>query len=314
MEHCDTLLIVGSSFPYIEFMPKPGQARAVQIDTDASRIGIRYPVNIGVVADAKASLQALIPLLKTHAKKPFLEQAQKGMLKWKELMNKQADREEMPLKPQVVARSLSKYLNNTAIITSDSGTIATWWARHIEVKRGQKYSLSGNLASMANGLPYAIGAQVAFPDRQVVAFVGDGGFSMLMAEMATCVLHKLPLKVVIIKNNALGMIKWEQIVFMGNPEYQCDLAPIDFVKLAEAFGVKGLKLDRPQDADGVFQEAFAHQGPVIIEATVDPFEPPMPAKINLKQAAHFAEALARGEPHGAEIAETVTKDKLRELL
>jgi pyruvate dehydrogenase (quinone) len=314
MEACDTLLIVGSSFPYIEFMPKPGQARAVQIDTDASRIGIRYPVNIGIVADAKASLQALIPLLKTHPKKPFLEQAQKGMVKWKELMNKQADREEMPLKPQVVARSLSKFLNNTAIVTADSGTIATWWARHIEVKRGQKYSLSGNLASMANGLPYAIGAQVAFPDRQVVAFVGDGGFSMLMAEMATCVLHKLPLKIVIIKNNALGMIKWEQIVFMGNPEYQCDLAPIDFVKLAEAFGVKGLKLDRPENADGVFQEAFAHPGPVIIEATVDPFEPPMPAKINMKQAAHFAEALARGEPHGAEIALTVTKDKLRELL
>jgi pyruvate dehydrogenase (quinone) len=314
MEHCDTLLIVGSAFPYIEFMPKPGQARAVQIDEDPTRIGIRYPVNVGLVADSKATLQALIPLLKAHAKKPFLEAAQKGMHKWKELMDKQADREEMPLKPQVVARSLSKQLTQNAIVTSDSGTIATWWARHIDVKRGQQYSLSGNLASMANGLPYAIGAQVAFPDRQVVAFVGDGGFSMLMAEMATCVLHKLPLKVVIIKNNALGMIKWEQIVFLGNPEYQCDLAPIDFVKLAEAFGVKGLKLERPEDCDGVFKEAFAHNGPVIIEATVDPFEPPMPAKINMKQAAHFAEALARGEPHGIDIAITVTKDKLRELL
>jgi pyruvate dehydrogenase (quinone)/pyruvate oxidase len=314
MEHCDTLLIVGSSYPYIEFMPKPGQARAVQIDMDSARIGLRYPVNVGVVADSKATLRALLPLITKRTKKPFLEQAQKGMHKWREIMDKQAFREDMPLKPQVVAKSLSKHLNETAIVTSDSGTIATWWARHIEVKRGQKYSLSGNLASMANGLPYAIGAQVAYPDRQVVAFVGDGGFSMLMAEMATCVLHKLPVKVVIIKNNTLGMIKWEQIVFLGNPEYQCDLAPIDFVKLAQAFGIVGLKVERPEECDAVFKEAFAIKGPVIIEATVDPFEPPMPAKINLKQAEHFAKALARGEPHGAEITITVTKDKLRELL
>jgi pyruvate dehydrogenase (quinone) len=314
MEDCDTLLIVGSSFPYIEFMPKPGQARSVQIDLDPTRIGLRYPIDVGIVADTKEALKALIPFIQNRNKKPFLEHAQKGMHKWRALMDTQAGRMDMPLKPQAVARALSKQLNENAIVTCDSGTIATWYARHIDVKRGQKYSLSGNLATMANGFPYAIAAQVAYPDRQVVAFVGDGGFSMLMAELATCVMYKLPLKVVIIKNNTLGQIKWEQIVFLGNPEYQCDLQPIDFVKMAEAFGARGLKLDRPEDCDAIFREAFAHDGPVIIEATVDPFEPPMPPKISLKQAEHFAKSLARGQPHGAEIAITVTKDKLRELL
>src|SRR5436189_3430236 len=199
-----------------------------------------------------------------------------------------------PMKPQVVAWELGKRLSDNAIISCDSGTIATWWARHIPVKRGQMHSLSGNLATMAPGLPYAIAAQIAYPDRQCVAFVGDGGFSMLMAEFATAVKYQLPVKVVVIKNNSLGMIKWEQMVFLGNPEFGCDLQPIDFAAFARACGGKGFSVDDPAICGQVIEEALATEGPVVVEAIVDPFEPPMPANVTLKQAAHFWESLLRG--------------------
>src|SRR5215467_9617636 len=228
MENCDTLLMAGTSFPYIEFLPKPGQARAVQIEINPMRIGLRYPVEVGLVGDAKRTLQRLLPLLRRNKHRRFLERAQSGMRQWWALMEVYGSRMDKPMKPQVVAWALGKHLPENAIISCDSGTIATWWARHIPVKRGQMHSLSGNLATMACGLPYAIGAQVAYPDRQCVAFVGDGGFSMLMAELVTCVKHQLPVKVVIIKNNTLGQIKWEQMVFSGVPEFGVELQPIDF--------------------------------------------------------------------------------------
>ncbi len=212
MEDCDTLLIVGSSFPYIEFLPKPGQARVVQIDMNPIRIGLRQPVEAGLVGDSASCLKALVPLLKSKSDKSFLETAQKGMKHWRELMFERATRKDKPMKPQVVAHELGKRLSSNAIVTCDSGTITTWWARYIPVKRGQMHSVSGTLATMACGLPYAIGAQIAYPDRQCVAFVGDGGFSMLTAEMATCVKYKLPVKIMVIKNNTLGQIKWEQMV------------------------------------------------------------------------------------------------------
>ena len=218
------------------------------------------------------------------------------------------------MKPQLVAWELGKRLSDSAIVSADSGTIATWWARQIPAKRGQMYSLSGTLASMANGLPYAIAAQVAYPERQCVAFVGDGGFSMLMAEFATCVKYQLPVKVVIIKNNTLGMIKWEQMVFLGNPEYGCELHPIDFAAFARACGGNGFTIEDPADCGRILDQAFSTPGPVIVEAVVDPFVPPMPAKVTLEQATKFAEALARGEPNGTKIAWTVLSDKVRELI
>lgn len=313
LEECDTLLIVGSSFPYIEFMPKPGQARAVQIEIDPMRIGLRYPVEIGLVGDSLSTLRMLIPMLKQQEDRSFLSKAQKRMKEWQELMLSRETRTEMPMKPQMIAAEIGQRLSDTAIVTSDSGTITTWWARHFPVKRGQMYSLSGNLATMANGFPYAIAAQIAFPDRQVVAFVGDGGFSMLMAELATCVKYKLPIKIVVIKNNALGQIKWEQMVFLGNPEYVCDLQPINFAKLAEAFGVTGITIEDPKNCASLVSEALTTVGPVLVEAVVDPYEPPMPAKVSAKQALHFAESLARGEPHRTDIAMTVLSDKVREL-
>jgi pyruvate dehydrogenase (quinone)/pyruvate oxidase len=314
LDECDTLLMVGTSFPYIEFFPKPGQARAVQIDLEPDRIGARYPVQSGLVGDAKSTLQKLIPLLQANGHKRFLEKAQNGMARWWELMKQQGSRMDKPMKPQVVAWELGKLLNSNAIVSCDSGTIATWWARQIPVKKGQMYSLSGNLATMACGLPYAIAAQVAYPDRQSVAFVGDGGLSMLMAEFSTCVKFKLPVKVVVIKNNTLGQIKWEQMVFLGNPEYGNDLQPIDFASFARDCGGRGYTVDDPRDCGRVLSEALAYPGPVIVEAVVDPFEPPMPGKISPEQAVKFAESLARGEPNRKEIALTILKDKVRELI
>jgi pyruvate dehydrogenase (quinone) len=314
LEGCDTLLIVGSSFPYIEFYPKPGQARCVQIDLDAPKIGLRYPVEVGLVGDSIRVLRRLIPLLDHKADRTWLEKAQKGKAEWMKLMEERGTRRDMPMKPQIVAHELGKRLKDDAIIVTDSGTITTWIARHVQIRNGQMFSLSGNLATMACGLPYAIGAQAAYPDRQVVAFVGDGGLTMLMGELATAVKYRMPIKVVVIKNNSLGQIKWEQMVFLGNPEYVCDLQPIDFTEVARACGATGLHVERPEDCGRVLDEALSTAGPVLVEAVVDPHEPPMPPKVKPEQALHFAESLARGTPHRGRIAATVLSDTVRELV
>jgi len=218
------------------------------------------------------------------------------------------------MKPQVVAWELSKLLCQDAIISCDSGTIATWWARQIKARRGQKYSLSGTLATMANGLPYTLAAQVAYPDRQCVAFVGDGGFSMLMADFVTAVKYELPIKVIVIKNNVLGQIRWEQMVLMGNPEYGIDLQPIDFATFARACGGIGLRVTEPGACADILEQALNAPGPVLVEAVVDPYEPPLPANIKTKQALRFAESLARGEPRRMRIATTILEDRLKELV
>jgi len=314
LETCDTLLMVGTSFPYLEFLPRPGQARAVQIELDPARVGLRYPVEVGLVGDSRYTLEALLPLLRTKSDRDFLEHARAGMKDWWVLMEERGTRGDTPMKPQVVAWELGRRLGPDAIVACDSGTITTWWARQIPVKRGQLHSVSGNLASMACGLPYAIAAQVAYPQRPCVAFVGDGGFSMLMAELVTCVKYGLPVKVIVVKNNTLGQIKWEQMVFLGNPEYGCELQPIDFAAVARACGAAGFTITDPRDCGRVLDEALATPGPVLVEALVDPFEPPMPAKITLEQAAKFARSLLRGEPNRDKIALTVLADKVRELV
>jgi len=314
LEKCDTLLIVGSSFPYIEFLPKPGQARGVQVELDPMRIGLRYPVEVGLVGDCRQALEELFPLLDGNRDRTFLEKAQDGMKHWWETMERQETRTEIPMKPQVVAAELGKRLSPTAIVSSDSGTNTTWWARHVRAKRGQMYSCSGNLATMACGLPYTIAAQIAYPDRECVAFVGDGGFSMLMAEFVTAVKYQLPIRVVVLKNNTLGQIKWEQMVFNGNPEYGCDLQPIDFSMYARACGGAGFTIDNPAQCGRTLDEALAVKGPVLIEAVVDPYEPPMPPSVTMEQASHFAESLIKGEPNRKKIALTVAEDKVRELV
>jgi pyruvate dehydrogenase (quinone)/pyruvate oxidase len=314
MESCDTLLLIGTSFPYIEFLPKPGQTRAVQIELDPARIGLRHPVEVGLVGDSKRTLQALLPLLNRTEDRAFLERAQRGMQAWRKLMEERGTVRERPMKPQVVAWELGRRLRDDAIVTADSGTIAAWWAREIPAKRGQMHTLSGTLATMANGLPYAIAAQIAYPDRQVVAFMGDGGFSMLMAEFATCVKYNLPVKVIVAKNNTLGMIKWEQMIFLGNPEYGCELQPIDFAMFARACGGAGITIEDPAHCGDALDQALRHPGPVVVEAVVDPYEPPMPPKITFDQAKKFAQSLARGEPNREKIVLTVLADRVRELV
>jgi pyruvate dehydrogenase (quinone) len=314
MENCDTLLMVGTSFPYIEFLPKPGQARAVQIDRDPTRIGLRYPVDVGLAGDSRQTLQVLLPWLERKPDRSFLETAQAGMEDWWALMEERGTRQDRPMKPQVLAWELGKRLTDTAIVSTDSGTITTWWARQIPAKRGQMYSVSGTLASMACGLPYAIAAQIAYPERQCVALVGDGGFTMLMGEFATAVKYQLPIKIFIVKNNVLGQIKWEQMVFLGNPEYGVDLHPINFAAYAQACGGTGFTVEDPADCGRIVDQALSTPGPVVVEAVVDPYEPPLPGKISLQQATMFAESLARGQPNRTKIAWTVLSDKVRELV
>jgi pyruvate dehydrogenase (quinone) len=313
MEECDTLLIVGSSLPYIEYYPKPGKAKCVQIDLDPIRISLRYPADVALVGDSAEALNALIPHLKQKSKS-FLEKSQERMKAWNELMQERGTRTDVPMKPQVVAYELGKRLKSDAIVTSDSGTITTWWARFIPSLQGQMHTCSGNLATMACGFPYAIAAQVAYPNRTVIAFVGDGGFTMLMGELATCAKYKLPVKIFIIRNNSLGQIKWEQMVFLGNPEYVCDLQPIDFAMVARGFGIEGFTINTPSECGHVIDSALAIPGPVLVEAIVDVNEPPMPAKIKPQQALHFAESLAKGTRDWQKIASTIAKDRVRELV
>jgi pyruvate dehydrogenase (quinone) len=313
MESCDALVIIGSSFPYMEFLPKPGQAKGVQIDDKPDRIGLRYPVEVGLVGDAKPTVAALSRFVERKTDRSFLEQAQKGMKDWWELMRTRAMRDDVPIKPQRVAWELSELATDDAILSADSGTNTIWAARQFRIRKNQKFSCSGTLATMACALPYSIAAKLAFPERQSIAFVGDGGFTMLMGEFLTAVKYKLPIVVVIIKNNTLGQIKWEQIVFLGNPEYGCELHNPNFAKYAEACGGVGFTVERPEEIRPALQKAIATGKPAIVEVVVDPNEPPMPSKISATQALHFAEALAKGQPEGGKIALTIFRDKLNEL-
>jgi pyruvate dehydrogenase (quinone) len=314
MQECDTLIIVGSSLPYIEFYPKPGQAKTVQIDIDPARIGLRYPADVGLVGDCRDVLRALLPLLHRKQDRSFLLAAQERMQQWREMLEERGTRTDVPMKPQVVTYQLNKLLASNAIVSADSGTITTWAARYIDIRDGMQFSLSGTLATMANGLPYSIGAAVAYPDRQVVCIVGDGGFTMLMGEMATLVKYNLPVKVLIIKNNVLGMIKWEQLALEGNPEFGVELQPIDFAAFARACGAAGYTITEPDEAAAVLREALAHPGPAIIEAVVDPTEPPLPGHITTKQAWNFAKALARGQEDRWDILKTVAANTVREVI
>ncbi|MGO4707356.1 thiamine pyrophosphate-dependent enzyme [Microvirga sp. 2MCAF38] len=314
LEKCDTLVIVGSSFPYIEYYPKLGQAKCVQIELDPQRVSLRYPVDAALVGDSARVLQALLSRLEYHRDRSFLETAQSEMAKWRELMKERGTRTDTPMKPQVVAYELNKILPDNAIIATDSGTITTWAARHIDVRGSMMFSCSGNLATMACGLPYANAAALAHPERPVIAFVGDGGLTMLLGELATTMKYNLNVKTIVIKNNSLGQIKWEQMVFLGNPEYACELQPIDFATVARGFGCAAFTIEDPSTCGDILRQALATPGPVVVEAIVDPNEPPMPPKIDVKQAAHLAEALARGTPNAKAIALTIASDKVRELI
>ncbi|MBF0490030.1 MAG: pyruvate oxidase, partial [Candidatus Omnitrophica bacterium] len=244
MQEADTLMMVGTSFPYLEFYPKQ-DVRTVQIDIDSTRIGLRHRIDVGLTGDCRETLRSLLKLLKQKEDQTFLQKSQERMKQWKELLQEQGTRMDRPLKPQVVAFQLSALIERDCILCVDTGTVTAWAARHIILREEMKFSLSGNLSSMANGLSYAIGAAMALPGRQIICLCGDGGFSMLMGELATIAKYHLPVKVIIFKNNAFGMIKWEQIVFEGNPEYGTELHPIDFAMFARSCGIAGFTLDDP---------------------------------------------------------------------
>jgi pyruvate dehydrogenase (quinone)/pyruvate oxidase len=314
LESCDTLLIVGSSFPYIEFYPAPGKAKAVQIELDPRRVGLRYPVDVGLVGDSKCVLSELLPLLRKNDSGKFLKHAQDAMKDWRTLMQERGTRTDTPMKPQVVTHELNKLLDDDAIVITDSGTITCWVARHVEMRGNMMFSCSGTLASMACGLPYAIAAATAHPDRQVVAVIGDGSAAMLMGDLVTLRKYDLNAKIIVIKNNALGQIKWEQMVFLGNPEFGCELEPIDFVQVAEGCGLKAVRIDDPAQCGDQLREALATKGPCLIEAVVDPLEPPFPPKIETKQALNMAKALAKGTPQALKTALTLGSDTVRELV
>ncbi len=312
LEECDTLLMVGTSFPYMDYLPKHDQAVGIQIDLHADRIGLRFPVQAGLVGDAAATCHLLTERVKKHDSS-FLKKTQKRMKDWNRLMVERGTRMDKPMKPQVVAHHLSELAPRDAIISCDSGTITTWAARHFTIRDRQMFSLAGNLATMACGLPYANAAAFAYPKRRSIAFVGDGGFTMLMGEFATAVKYNLPLTVVVIKNNTLGQIKWEQMVFLGNPEYGVELHPIDFAAYARACGGIGLTCDDPGRIREVLQQALHSSKPALVEAIVDPYEPPMPAKIKAEQGVNLAKSLAKGEPHRGRIGLTIFRDKIEDL-
>jgi pyruvate dehydrogenase (quinone)/pyruvate oxidase len=315
MSEANILLMIGTSFPYIEYLPKPGQARGIQIDIKSEKIGLRYPVEIGLVGDSKLILSALLPLINQKDNLEFLKSKQHAMKNWNNLLKEQSSRNEKPIKPQVIAKAVSDELDDNAIISVDCGTITSWAARYINIRKGMKFSVSGTLSSMANGLPYAIAAQVAFPERQSIAFVGDGGLTMLMGEFLTAVQYNLPVKVIVIKNNTLGMIRWEQMGFLGNPEFGVEFTPIDWVKFAEACGGKGYAIKEPNEVKSKLHQAMKEvRKPTIIEASVDPFEPPMPPKVEMSFVNNLAESFARGQPYASRIGLTLFRDQVHNIL
>lgn len=311
MEGCDALVIVGSSMPYIEYLPPPGQAACVQIDDRPERIGLRHPADVGLVGDARATLRSLLPLLQRNDDRTFLERAQRGVRDWWSLMEQRAARTETPMKPQVVAWELARALDDDAIVCGDSGQV-TYWATQMMLRGEQRFVYSGTNCSMAAALPYAIGAQTAFPDRQVVAFTGDGSLTMQLGDLATLMQHGLPVKVVCFKNNTLGLIKWEQMAFLGNPEYGVDFAPVDFVKVAEGCGATAFHVEDPDTCGAQLRAALATPGPVVVEAVVDPDEPPMPPKVTTEQAKLMYDALRRGEESRTRIGLTIGRSMLQE--
>jgi pyruvate dehydrogenase (quinone)/pyruvate oxidase len=313
LQGCDAILIVGSSSPYIEFLPEPGSAGGIQIDDRPERIGLRYPVEVGLCGDARLTLAELEPLLEHHADRSFLEHAQAEMKDWRALAEQRAEPVEgQPIKPDAIPYHLGRTMADRAILCGDSGTVTTWAAR-TELRRGQLFSFSGTMCSMMAALPYAIGAQAAFPDRQVVALTGDGSLTMMMGELATLAQHDLPVKVVVMRNDVLGLIKWEQMAFLGNPQYGVELAPVDFVKVAEACGLRGVRIEDPATVGDQLAEALQIDGPALIEAVVDPHDMPMTPTINPEHAKGFAWGLAQGQPNREQIALTMSRVLAREM-
>ena len=313
MDKCDALLIVGSTFPYLEYYPKPGQARTVQIDIDPAHIGLRAPVEAALVGDARATLELLEWKLNRKEDRAFLTSIQQRTQEWRELMRKAGESNEYPLKPGRIALEVGRRLPSNAIVTWDSGHNTGVCARYIDATQSQIFFGSGMMASMACSIPYAIAAALVHRDRPVFAFVGDGGLSMLLGELATIVRYRLPIKIIVLKNNTLGQIKWEQMMFLGHPEYECELQPIDFVKVAQAMGISGYRVESAEECGNVVESAFAASGPALVEAPIDPNEPLLPPKHIPKYVDNLRKALEEDTPGREDIEHALAKEPARTL-
>ena len=321
MENCDTLLMVGSSFPYSEFLPKPGQARGVQIDLDPRMLGIRYPMELNLVGDAKASLTELIPLLERKEDRSWREEIEHEVQRWWEILDDRAMDSADPINPQRVFHELSKRLPDQAILLADSGSATNWWARQLKMRRGMKSALSGTLASMCPAVPYALAAKFAYPDRPVIACLGDGAFQMLGVNGLIDIARyhdrwsNQQLVILVLNNRDLNQVTWEQRVLAGDPKLEASQVLPDFpyAAYAELLGLGGIRVDDPEQVADAWDEALAADKPVLLEAVTDPEVPPLPPHIRFEQALKLAQALP-GDPARGEIISQSVKGKIKEFV
>jgi pyruvate dehydrogenase (quinone) len=319
---CDTLLMVGTSFPYAEFLPKEGQARCVEIDIDAAFIGIRYPADVMLIGDAKETLRALNTHLIRKEDRSWRETIEKDVVEWWKIVEKRALQDADPMNPQRVAHELSEVLPDDAIVTADSGSSTNWYARQVKLKQGNLASLSGNLATMVPGVPYAIAAKFAHPNRPVICFVGDGAFQMLgMNEMLTVKRYMerwqdKRLIFCVFNNQDLNQVTWEQRVMEGDPKFRGTqwLPDFEYAKYAELVGLKGIFCDSGDAMRGAWEEALASDRPVVLEVKTDPEVPPLPPHITFEQAKKMAHAMAKGDPERTGVMEKAFRGKLTEFL
>jgi len=322
MTGCDTLLMVGTSFPYSEFLPEEGKARGVQIDIDGRMLGIRYPTEVNLVGDSAATLRALLPHLERKQDRSWREQVEQQVADWWRVIEERAMNEANPINPQRVFWELSPRLPDGCILTSDSGSAANWFARDLRLRRGMMASLSGNLASMGCGVPYAIAAKFAYPDRVAIALVGDGAMQMNgLAELVTVAKYwrrwtDPRLVVLVLNNRDLNQVTWEQRVMEGNPKFEAsqDIPDLPYARFAEMIGLKGIRVETPDAIAPAWEEALAADRPVVLDVVTDPEVPPLPPHITFEEAKKFALAVAKGDPGRRAMIASSLKDKLEEFL
>jgi pyruvate dehydrogenase (quinone) len=322
MNECDTLLMIGSGFPYSEFLPKEGAARGVQIDIKADMLSLRYPMEVNLVGDSAETLRALLPLLRQKPDSRWREQIEKSVEEWWRVLDERAHASANPINPQRVAWELSKRLPAEAIITSDSGSCANWFARDLKIRRGMMCSLSGGLASMGAAVPYAIAAKYAHPDRPVIALVGDGAMQMNnMAELITVSKYwrewQNPKWVVCVFNNQdLNQVTWEQRVLEGDPKFEASqqLPDVPYYKFAELIGLRGIHVEDPEELGEAWDLALRSDKPVVLEVRTDPNVPPLPPHVTLTEARHFMSALMKGDPDRGAVIKGAAKELLSTLL
>jgi pyruvate dehydrogenase (quinone) len=322
MNECDTLLMVGSSFPYSEWLPKPGQARGIQIDLKGTMLNIRYPMELGLVGDAKETLQELLPLLRRKEDRAWREQLEGEIQEWWRLLEERAMQDADPINPQRLFWELSKVLPPNAIISSDSGSAANWYARDIKLGRDHMASLSGTLATMGPGVPYAIAAKFCHPNRPAVALVGDGAMQMNgMAELITAAKYfhqwEDPRLVVLVLNNQdLNQVTWEQRAMEGDPKNPMTqtLPELNYAAYADLIGLKGIRVETPDEIEGAWDQAFSADRPVVVDALCDPNVPPLPPHITVKEAKSFVKALRGGDPDIRGVMTQSFKEKILEFL